>query len=247
MLQEQDYQETDERFEGVLRAIIQELYAREGKDKVTLALFYLLIREANTWRSIRLLRQHTPEQFCCAFMVDAGTLLRAMFDAYVQADFIFRDPTKRAERATQYLDFEHVERYKMVNKIRRHDNPLTDVLESSAMRADGEKRLQQEFDRVKDQFTGTRNKWYKGDLSQLSKAAGKEAEYDTFVNSFSGCVHSSAFAVKNGPMVPLNDVLFLASTLATRVARINVEYNQLDLGEERMILDELCKGWLDKE
>jgi hypothetical protein len=247
MLQGQDRQETDERFERILRAIIHELYAREGKGKVTLALFCLLIREANTWRSIRLLRQHTPEQFCSVFMVDAGTLLRAMFDAYVQADFIFRDPTKRADLPTAYLDFEHVERYQMVHKVPRHDNPLTDVLESSAKRPDGEKRLQQEFDRVKAQFAGTRNKWYKGDLSQLAKAAGKEAEYDTFVTSFSGCVHSSAFAVNYGPMVPEDQVLFLASTFAARVSKINVEYNQLNLGEERMILEELCKGWFDKE
>jgi hypothetical protein len=247
MSREQDYAHLDEAVEALLREIILKSEKRNGKDDVSLALFCLLLREANTWRSIRLLHQHTPREFHNAFLVDAGTLLRAMFDAYVQADFIFRDPRRRTELATQYLEFEHVERYKLMNKVLRHDNPLTDVLETSAKRSEGEKRLQQEFDRVKARFTGTRNKWYQGDLPQLANAAGKEDEYDTFVSSFSGCVHSSALAVRNGPMVPPKDALLLASTFAARVARIIVEYNQLDLGEERTILDELCKGWLDKE
>jgi hypothetical protein len=34
---------------------------------------------------------------------------------------------------------------------------------------------------------------------------------------------------------------------AARVARMNVEYNQVDIGDERMILDELCKSWFDQE
>jgi hypothetical protein len=84
-------------------------------------------------------------------------------------------------------------------------------------------------------------------LSQLAKAASKKAEYDTFMASFSGCVHSSVIAVKNGPMVPPEHVLFLASTFAARLARMNVDYNQLNIGDDRMILDELCKGWFDNE
>jgi hypothetical protein len=224
-----------------------------------LALFLLLVREANSWRSIRLLHKHTPEQFHDAFMVDAATLLRAMFDAYLQANLIWRDPARQTELATRYLEFEHVERYKMMQRVLCHDNPLTDVLKSSAKRTEGEQRLRHEFDRVKDAFLvdqrkcdgdlkrgpRTRDKWYKGDLSKLATAAGREAEYDTFVAQFSGCVHSSALAVKYGPMVPPKDVLLLASTITARVARMNLEYNQLDIGDERMIVDEFCTGWLE--
>jgi len=257
---QQNYEETHETFEAILRAIIQELDARPGKDNVSLALYFLLVREANTWRSIRLLRRHTPEQFHTAFMVDAGTLLRAMFDAYLQADLIFRDPAKRAVLATDYLDFEHVERHKMAQKVLRHDNALTNVLKSSAKRPEGEKRLQQEFDRVKGTFLveqkqsdgtvkrgpRTRDKWYKGDLPQLAKDGGKEVEYDAFVASFSGCVHSSAFAVRNGPMFPEKHVLSLVSTFGARVAKMNVDYNQLEIGDNRLILEELCKSWVDR-
>jgi hypothetical protein len=261
MTDEQASEQVDNKFEEILRAIIAELHSRNSKDRVSVALFFLLVREANTWRSIRLLRKHTPEQFHTAFMVDAGTLLRAMFDASLQADFIFCDPATRIERATQYLDFEHVERYVMVQKVLRHENQLANTLKSSPLRPDGEKRVQEAYDRVKDQFllvekkkcngngkhaARTRDKWYKGGLFQLAEAAGKVAEYDTFVASFSGCVHSSAFAVRKGPVSPIEHVLVLSSKFAARVAKLNVEYNQLELGEDRLILEELCKSSLDK-
>lgn len=76
-------------------------------------------------------------------MVDVATLLRAMFDAYIQADFIFRDPASRAERAALYLDFEHIERFKMKNKVLNHSNQLSDRLKSSPKRTpEAEDRLQ---------------------------------------------------------------------------------------------------------
>jgi hypothetical protein len=250
MVQQPDYDVVDEKFEAILRAIIQALEGRQGKDKVSLALYFLLAREANTWRSIRLFLKHVPLQFHGAFMVDIGTLLRAMFDAYLQADYIFRDPAKRSQLAAQYLDFAHIEQYQMPRKVLRHDNSIANALKESPMKSDGEKRLQAEYDRVKDQFLidekkGPRDKWYKGNLRQLAEAAGKVAEYDTFMASFSGCVHSSAFAVGRGPMIPQEYVLSLASAFAARVAKMNVEYDQFDLGGDQTVLDEFCKSWLD--
>jgi len=260
MTEKQAYDQADENFEQILQTIIVDLHTREKQDAVSVALLFLLVREANTWRSIRLLHKHTPEKFHPAFLVDAGTLLRAMFDANVQAEFIFFDPAKRIERAGQYLDFEHVERFEMLQKILRHDNPLSKSLKSSPKRQDGEKRVQESYDNVKDQFLldqkksngnaqhapRTRNKWYEGGLPQLAGATGNAAEYDSFVASFSGCVHSSAYAVRYGPMYPEDHILHLASKFAARVAKINVDYNRLEIGEDRMVLEELCKRFLDE-
>lgn len=152
MYQKADYEEADEVFLQILRKIIATLHSRKCKDKVSVSLLFFLVRVANTWRTIRLLRKHTPDEFHDGFMVDAGTLLRSMFDAYLQADLIFRDPAKRLERATLYLDFEHVERYRMTEKVLRHDNQLADHLKATPRRPEGENRLQEEFDRVKDPF-----------------------------------------------------------------------------------------------
>jgi hypothetical protein len=57
-----------------------------------------------------MLRRGVPQDFQSVFMVDAGVLLRCMFDAYLQADYIVRDPAKQMERATMYLEFQHVDR-----------------------------------------------------------------------------------------------------------------------------------------
>jgi hypothetical protein len=180
-------------------------------------------------------------------MVDAATLLRAMFDACFQAEFILSDPAKREERAALYLDFEHVERYQMMSKVFRHDNQLTDRLRSSPKKTpEAEKRLQEEYDRVKDRYLRPGNdrkpeKWYKTNLRELAK--GKEDQYDTFVATYQGCVHSSALAVRNGPLVKPEHVLFVASFIVAGVARLNADYNKLPIdADDRMVLDELCKS-----
>ncbi len=249
----------DKWFESFLHAFIHEIHKKQEKDCVAKALYCLLVREANTWRSIRVLQKNTRVEFHDVFMVDAGTLLRAMFDAYLQADFIYRDPSERKQRATDYLDFEHVERYRMQEKVLKHDNELVTRLSSSARKLEGEKRVLEQFERVKDRFLeekkcrdgkvkvgpATRMHWYKGGLPHLAKAAGRMAEYDTFVASFGGCVHSSIFAVLNGPPVRSQNALFLASEFTARVAIMNAEYNRIYIGDDRANLDELAKSGLD--
>lgn len=194
-------------------------------------------------------------------MVDAGVLVRAMFDAYLQADYVFSDPAKRSLRAASYLDFAHVERYKTAKKVLSHDNAFSESLRASPKRSDGDKHNQAEYDRVKDQFLieknlddgtvkrgpRTRNKWYEGDLSRLAKHVGKQAEYDVFVGLFHGCVHSSALAVNEGPkLVSPEHVLKLATTISARVAQINIEYNRLVIEDvNQRIIDTLCQSYFD--
>jgi hypothetical protein len=251
----------DEEFFRIMRSVISELHQRTNADKVTRSLFCFLVRVANTWNSLQLLHRGAPEDFQSVFMVDAGVLLRCMFDAYLQADYIVRDPAKRAERATLYLDFQHVEQYKAEEKLFRHKNPLTDILGSSPRRTGGQARTRAEFERVKCAFLRkdkgsarslkkvpeTRDQWYEGNLGQLAEAAGRKDEYDTFVYPFSGCVHSSSYAVSKGPPVTAEYLMQFASTLAARVVNINVQYNQLALGDDQAILEEMCKGVLHRD
>jgi hypothetical protein len=82
-------------------------------------------------------------------------------------------------------------------------------------------------------------------LSALAESLGKRAEYDSFVAVFNGCVHSSALAVQAGPMVSPEHVLTLASKIAARVARLNVQHNRIELGDfYRPIMDTLCRDFL---
>ena len=116
--------------------MISALHQRKNADNVTRSLLCFLVRVANTWNSLHLLRQDGPADFQSVFMVDAGVLLRCMFDAYLQADYIVRDAAKQTERATMYLEFQHVERYKAEERVFRHSNPMTEILGNSPRRAD---------------------------------------------------------------------------------------------------------------
>lgn len=240
----------------LLKRVIKQANDGIENDDVARALLFFLVRVANTWRSIRTLRNNTPDEE--GFTVDAGTLLRAMFDAYIQAEYIAHDPSRAGERARDYLNFEHVERFKMANSAMKHDTPLSNHLKTSPKRPKGEQRMQQEYDRVKSRYflerkrpdgtvkrgPGTRNTWYAQNLSELAKALGKEDEYDSLLKMFHGCVHSSPFAVGRGPMVSAEYVLDWASTIAARVAKLSVQHHKIELDDlYAPILDALCKPY----
>lgn len=248
--------EVDNYMLELLKRVMSEANDGSEDDDVGRALLFFLVRVANTWRSIRTLRNHTLD--ADGFTVDAGTLLRAMFDAYIQAEYIVHEPSNASARARDYLDFEKVERFKMVNAVMKHNTPLSNYLRSLPNRLAAEERLQQEYDRVKHRYflekkrsdgsvklgPGTRNTWYSTTLFELARTLGKEDEYDTLLKIFHGCVHSSPFAVRRGPMVSPKHFLDWASTIAARVAKLSVEHNKIELdGLYGSILDALCKPY----
>jgi len=240
----------------VLRLVITQCYDRSKNDAVARAQLYFLLRVCNTWQSIRTLSKHSPDDK--VFMVDAGMMLRAMFDAYLQADYVLSDPSRADQRANDYLDYEHVERHNLMERVMKHNNPLVKRLMASPARPDGEKRAKAAYDRVKGRyFTGksrtgrpvkqehrTRNKWYAGDLSGIARALGREAEYDIILATFHGCVHSSAFAVRLRPPISAVHVSHWASTIAARVAQLSVQHNKIELDDfHSTLLAQLCKPY----
>jgi hypothetical protein len=246
----------DEAVLEILRDVIKQAYEQSKEDEVSRALLYLLVRVSNTWRSIRTLDQHTTDEE--GPMLDAGALLRAMFDAYLQAEYIVSDPSMARSRANDYLDFEHVERYKRAHKVISYDNPFANQLKSSPRRPEGEQRLQMEYDRVKHRFLvekrksdgtikqgpGTRTNWYLGSLADIARSLGKIDEYDILLATFHGCVHSSALAVRKGPTVSREHILDWASTIAARVAQLSVRHNDLKISDfHAKILAALCKPY----
>ena len=178
--------------------------------------------------------KYSPDQR--VFIVDAGTLLRAMYDAYLQAEYLLSDPSKAAERAIDYLDFEHVERYKQVEKLMSHDNEFSNKMKHSPKRPEGEKRVNREYDRVKLRYLKSkkgdvRDRWYPNNLRQIAGSQGK-VEYDTIVTALQGCVHSSAMTVQDGPPISPEYITAWASSIAARVAKLNVDYNKIKLNDQ---------------
>ena len=116
-------------FLDLLKLVITKSHDFRAKDLVSAAILCFLTRIANTWHSIWTLQRHSPEP--TMFLLDAGALLRAMLDASYQAEYVVHDADKRESRATDYLDYEHVERHKRSTKVLRHDNQLAHRLKSS--------------------------------------------------------------------------------------------------------------------
>jgi Family of unknown function (DUF5677) len=208
---------------------------------------YFLTRVANTWKSIRTLRKYSDDSDI--FVVDAGTLLRAMYDAYFQAEYLVSQSDERSQRAQDYFDFAHVERYKFVTKILSANNFFANRLKASPKRQEGEQENKRRFEGVKSRFvtkkngSATRNHWYPGTLAEIAKSD----EYDTLFTSFNGCVHSSASALASGPFVTAENVLIFASTTAAKVARLSVSYNKTVLKPlHQKLLDVLCQTPSDR-
>jgi hypothetical protein len=245
-------EDADNLIQDVLKHVISASHSRSENDIVAKALLFFLVRAANSWRSIRTLRKNTADEE--GFMIDAGTLLRAMYDACFQAEYVICEPDKSVLRATDYLEFEHVERYKFIERMLAHSNWIAERLKASPKREIGEVENQRQFDRVKARFgkgnkqsDSTRNHWYPGSLPQIAAALGKADEYDSFLAVFNGCVHSSAFALQFGPPVSAAYVLDMASTIAAKVARFSVAHNRIELSTtHKKVLDVLCSPQGDR-
>jgi hypothetical protein len=224
----------DNLIESVFKDVIAESHVKSADDVVARALLSFLVRAANSWRSIRTLRNNTIDEE--GFLIDAGTILRAMYDAYFQAEYLISKTDQRILRANDYFDFEHVERHKFVERVLKHNNWISERLSSSPKRAAGEIENKKQFDRVKSRFgkgkklsDATRNHWYPGNLSDIATALNKSDEYDTFLAAFNGSVHSSAMTMRFGPSVSAQNVLTMASTITAKVAQLSVTYNGINL------------------
>ena len=243
----------------LLRNVITQSHPHAQTDVVARALLFFLLRVSNTWRSMRTLDKNTTDDE--GPMVDAGALLRVMFDAYLQAEYIASDEKVAVERANDYLDFEHVEKYKRAQRVTSYDNPFAQALKASPHRPTGEVRLQQEYNRVKARYLvekrqpdGTiqrgprmRRNWYSGTLADIARSLGKSDEYDILLATFHGCVHSSAWAVRRGPVISREHILDWASTIAARIARLSVEHNRIVLDElHEQILAALCRPYCQR-
>jgi len=243
----------DDHIEDSLREVISKSQDYSSEDVVAQALFFLLVRVYNTWRTIRTLQTNTEDNE--GYAIDAGTLLRAAFDAYLQAEYIFVDKAQQLSRANDYFDFAHIERYKYQTRVLSFDNWLSDHMKASPLREQGEKRVQDSYVRVKGRFLTTtrkkgatkqrvRNHWFPKTLADIARELGKKDEYELLLSSFNGCVHSSAAALTSGPHVASEHLLGWASTIVARIARLNVQHNKIELTEpHKDILDKLSKPY----
>lgn len=228
------------RIDSMLKEVITKVYHVPNKRSSSQALLGFLVRCAGSWKSINTLVSSAPTSVeADAIGNDCAAILRCMFDACIQAAYLFIDPKEREDRARLYLDYEHVERFLLSTEIASRNNPLSKSIAASPLRPEGEKRNRKEFDRVKAKYLvkkstrpdHVRNTWYRGDLRTLAKTIGKEQEdeYIVFVKRSHGSIHSSRMAVSKGPSITGKNFCYFASLLACRVARMVVENDSLSV------------------
>lgn len=155
----------------------------------------------STYRSIWMLVGAQPnEQYLEAAQRDIVTLIRKQADALIQNLYILNDDYEN--KMSEYLDFQWVERSKMLRRIDNDDTVLSQGVKESPRKAEGEKRIRVELDRIRktrdDNFI-RKSHWYSPlGLESIASSIGLKMEYDFMVNFGHGSVHSSPLAVVGG-------------------------------------------------
>jgi len=113
----------------------------------------------------------------------APALIRSLLELALQFEYLMQKPE---ERSQQYIDYSHVSKYKFTSAVA--NNPTGFVsrrLANSTKRAEGEKRNQDAYDKVKNNFliklknnkTREASNWYKMTVRKLAEELGRVGEY----------------------------------------------------------------------
>lgn len=188
--------------------------------------------------SIRALHHHAQHDF----WPDGMTLLRAMYDAHLQALYILQNQAQADERAQLFLDYRWIEQYQMQAILERNPTRLARTLLQSPKRGTGEAARDANFRALRPKYLTrdgkkVRGNWYVGTLRDLARAVGLESEYEIFQKDMSGAVHSSPTALLAGPSLSKGEqFVLLAWKLGFRVlgqiaihhgAPLSKEYQEL--------------------
>jgi hypothetical protein len=235
-----------ERIQKLLFAEIIVAHSRKPRTQAGNALFALLVRNANSWRSINVLVQScVSEEMFSSIALDCGAIIRCMYDALLQGLFIVQDPMRMEERGKLYLEYSHVERYRQSTSLVDQPNSLSQTLSQSKLRAAGEACILAKYKRVESAYRDEgkkrpRNHWYAGNLYQLAEMTGRKDEYQWLINRFHGCVHSGPYAVFNGPGLPGRMTPYIAMSTAAQSAKLFTEHGEVALSSESTELLNNC-------
>jgi len=169
---------------------------------------------------------------------DGMTLLRAMYDAHLQALYILADPTKADERAQLFLDFRWIEQRRMQKIIERNPTRLARKLMQSPKRLEGEAEREANYQRLRPKFATKdgkkdRGDWYPGTLRDLARAVGLESEYEILQKDLSGAVHSTPTALLGGASFSKSEhLLLLGWKLMFRVLGRIAEHHGVPVGKD---------------
>lgn len=218
----------------VAEGILGQLRTAGKRGAVSDAVELLLNRMIEDINSLWVLRLHSAHEYGFS----GAVILRAMYDTHLQALYILRDPRQSETRARLYLDFEWVERDNLRRMIDKNPTAVAGKLRVSPRRQLAEPHLDEQFNRIKANYVDKRGRrcrdtWYEGRLRSLAKAVRLESEYELLQRELSGVVHSSAFAMRYGPVISARHLLTMAWDLVFRVLGRVAELHEIELTDEQ--------------
>ena len=184
--------------------------------------------------SLRALHRHAQHDF----RTDGMTLLRAIYDAHLQALYILADPGEADERARLFVDYRWIEQRRMQELLEGNSTQLARTLLTSPKRAEGEAAREENDQRLRPKYLTRKGKdvrtnWYPGSLRELAREVGLESEYEILQRDLNGAVHSSPTALLAGASFSGPEHLLLVGwKLMFRVLGRIAQHHGVPLGDE---------------
>jgi hypothetical protein len=177
--------------------------------------------------------------------IEAPTLLRSLFDASVQCEYLMRDLQSRAQ---QYIEFRRISRREQARAVVANPaGPLAKLLANSPLRAAEEPRVEAEFQAVQHRYRrgrGLWDRWYCMTFRDLCSNVGREGEYRWLQSFLCNWVHSDPIQLGANSVMPPDSLFILSTMYFARVAWGLVEESKMVLtSDEHAFLLELLKSF----
>ena len=168
---------------------------------------------------------------------DPSTILRSVYDASLQAEYIVHDAAKATDLAQNYLDFQEIERYRLIKALGKYKDEFSGKMVEGEERAANELKIRERFEKVEAKFrkahgAGYMTSWHDEKLREFCKARGRKEEYDFMLVLLHGAAHSSALAMLRGYSANPSFLMLTAANLTWRAIGGMLDYHKIEMEPE---------------
>lgn len=170
------------------------------------------------------------------FLPDAVSMLRMLFDAMWQAEYLMHDPSQCEARGSLFLEWKWVERYQSIERIATCDLAIARHLRTSPKRRAAEPEIRRRFETVKHRYLTPKGRirphWYEPPtLAALTREIGRQNEHQWFQPLLSGAVHSAVWTLDDRPMLTEATTIYMAIDATFRILGLITDHLGLSLSD----------------
>ena len=234
---DKEYQVIFDRLDRILKTVITAVWGQKPPPVEHRVLSKFVIYVAGNTRVIyRVLSNGESNEEVEAMGNATCALLRCIWDAVIQAEYICHDPSMLESRARQFEAFRIVEQVSADEALQKHSNLFSQRLLSSQTRLTNKAAIDAEYLRVKSQYETQdgrmQTKWYKGNLKIWATLVGAADEYLFFASISSSSVHAGPMALTTGPIFQGSALFYFVLNLTARCLKLLVKYGPACLSNE---------------